>query len=275
MNYTELCCKFNSDELSSEIIIAYLSEFPFESFTEEENIVKAYIDANLFDISAIETMLKVKGVEAELTYKTIEQTNWNAEWESNFQPVLVDNRCIVRTSFHNKPANIEFDILIEPKMSFGTGHHETTYLMLSSMLEMDFTGKDVLDMGCGTAVLAILASKMGANTTLAIDNDEWTYDNILENIALNKCENIETKVGDFELFSGKKFHSVIANINRNVLLEHIQYYSKSLDKDGTMLLSGFYKDDLEMIKGEAEKESFQFLSYKEKNNWVAVLFKKL
>lgn len=275
MKYTELLCKFNSDELSSDIIIAYLSEFPFESFYEEENSLKAYINIDEFDFEIIENSFKEKGLNVYLSYKTIEQINWNAKWESDYQPVIIDNKCIVRTSFHKKPENIVYDILIEPKMSFGTGHHETTYLMLESMLEMNFKDQDVLDMGCGTAVLAILASKMGAKSVLAIDNDDWTYENIIENIKLNIINNIGVQIGDVDLLADKKFNTIIANINRNVLIEHIKNYATSLNSDGLMLLSGFYENDIEAIQNEANQYGFQYIRHSEKNHWVAVLFKKI
>ena len=213
--------------------------------------------------------------EFKITYskKEIEQVNWNAAWEKNFHPIEVDQKCVVRAPFHSK-ANVDYEIVIEPKMSFGTGHHETTYMMLQYMLETDFQGKTVLDMGCGTAVLAILAEFRGASKIDAIDIDSWCYKNSLENIERNNCKNIKTFLGDVSLLENKKYQIIIANINRNILLKDMESYCFSLENEGQLFLSGFYNEDLNLIIATCTKFNLTFVDKIERNNWVAAKFKK-
>ena len=258
----------------TEILIAELGYAGFESFVETEEGVTAYIQKEEWSPNILEeiNILDSEEFKIEFTFSEIEQINWNSEWEKNFDPIEVDGKCTVRAPFHpNK--NFEYEIVIEPKMSFGTGHHETTFMMLQFILENNFEEKSVLDMGCGTAVLAILAEMRGASNLDAIDIDEWCFENSLENIQRNDCKNISVYLGDASLLDGKKYDVVIANINRNILLNDMEAYRKCLAKDGELYLSGFYKEDLPIITEACNNLGFTFVENKEKNKWVAAKFK--
>lgn len=263
-------------ELGVEILIAELGLLPFESFEETETGVNAYIqEAEIYE-NMLDEVYILTNPEFEISYHSyaIEQINWNEEWEKNFDPIDVDGQCFVRAPFHESK-DVPFEIVIEPKMSFGTGHHETTYLMMKHLLEMDFLEKSVLDMGCGTAILAILASMKGAKTVDAIDIDNWCYLNSIENAQRNGCTNIEVFEGDASLLVNvSKYDVIIANINRNILLNDMEAYSKSLKNGGTILFSGFYVEDIPFIREAAEAQNLQFVSQLEKNNWVALKFVK-
>ncbi|HBC04701.1 MAG: 50S ribosomal protein L11 methyltransferase [Aequorivita sp.] len=259
---------------ATEILIAELGYAGFESFVETEEGVTAYIQKEEWSPNILEeiNILDSDEFKIEFTFSEIEQINWNSEWEKNFDPIEVDGKCTVRAPFHpNK--NFEYEIVIEPKMSFGTGHHETTFMMLQFILENNFEEKSVLDMGCGTAVLAILAEMRGASNLDAIDIDEWCFENSLENIQRNDCKNISVYLGDASLLDGKKYDVVIANINRNILLNDMEAYRKCLAKDGELYLSGFYKEDLPIITEACNNLGFTFVENKEKNKWVAAKFK--
>ncbi|MCF8296435.1 MAG: 50S ribosomal protein L11 methyltransferase [Saprospiraceae bacterium] len=276
MVYIELNCKVEPLLPFSEILIAELAEIGYESFVESENGIIAYIIKDNFretDLSSLQ-ITAFEGVNVEFSFKQIKDENWNAVWESNFEAVEISENCIVKAPFHNIEKKYKYEIIIEPKMSFGTAHHETTSQMMKFLLEMDLSGKTVLDMGCGTSVLAILASKLNAKEILAIDNDEWAYNNSIENIAKNNIHNIEVKLGDISDLKNKKFDIIIANINRNILLSHISQYSKSLNDEGLLLMSGFYEDDVEIIKKESELNGLKFDSMISENKWVAVKFLK-
>ena len=258
---------------TSDILIAELGEIGFESFVENENGVLAYIQKTDWQEARINEVeiLKNENFKIEYTVKEIEQENWNATWEENFKPIQVDDACVVRAPFHDTPA-VNYDIVIEPKMSFGTGHHETTFMMLKHILENDFKGKSVLDMGSGTGVLAILAAMKGASPVEAIDIDNWCYLNAKENVERNGFPNIQVLEGDASLLEGKKFDVIIANINRNILLADIPKYAKCLHPGGSLFLSGFYQEDLNMISGKCEEHSLKFEKNLEKNNWVAAKY---
>jgi len=259
---------------ATEILIAELGYAGFESFVETEEGVTAYIQKEEWSPNILEeiNILDSDEFKIEFTFSEIEQINWNSEWEKNFDPIEVDGKCTVRAPFHpNK--NFEYEIVIEPKMSFGTGHHETTFMMLQFILENNFEEKSMLDMGCGTAVLAILAEMRGASNLDAIDIDEWCFENSLENIQRNDCKNISVYLGDASLLDGKKYDVVIANINRNILLNDMEAYRKCLAKDGELYLSGFYKEDLPIITEACNNLGFTFVENKEKNKWVAAKFK--
>lgn len=278
MDYIELRCKILSDNISeiSEIIIAELNEINYESYDETENGVNAYILEKFFDIEKVKNLQinSLPNVKIEYDWEIIKTQNWNAVWEKNFEPIIIEDQCVIRAPFHTETPKLKYEIIIEPKMSFGTGHHETTYLMLKTMLELDFNNKVVLDMGCGTGVLAILASFMGANEITAIDIDEWAYNNTIENIEKNNCNNIKTFQGDASLLSNQQFDIIIANINRNILLDDIKHYSKVLKSGGLLLLSGIYTEDLPMIKEETERNNLDYISFFEKRNWIAAKFIK-
>jgi ribosomal protein L11 methyltransferase len=259
----------------TEILIAELGYAGFESFVETEEGVTAYIQKEEYNASILDDIQILKSDEFEITYTfdEIEQTNWNEEWEKNFNPIVVDDMCAVRAPFHDK-FDTQYDIIIEPKMSFGTGHHETTHMMIQHILKNDFTDKSVLDMGCGTAVLAILAEMKGAKPLDAIDIDNWCYLNSLENVERNNCKHISVYEGEAALLKDKKYDTIIANINRNILLNDIAAYSKCLDAKGTLFLSGFYQEDISMIEKECNNNQLFLKDTLTKNNWVALKFEK-
>ncbi len=258
---------------ASDILIAELGEAGFESFVEEADGVLAYIQKTDWSDTILEEVEILKHANFQISYqiKEIEQENWNATWESNFKPIQVGDSCHVRAPFHEK-SEVPYDIIIEPKMSFGTGHHETTHMMLEHILAHDFEGKSVLDMGCGTAVLAILTAKKGAENIDAIDIDNWCYQNSLENVERNHCEYISVYEGDASLLIDRKYDVIIANINRNILLADIPIYAKSLNENGILFLSGFYTEDIEIISEKCLEVALKFEKNLEKNNWVAVKY---
>ena len=273
--YIEYNFTVTPKEPGTEILIAELGGIGFESFVENEDGVTAYIQKKDWKTSILEDVFILKSEEfkIEFSQKEIAQTNWNEEWEKNFSPIQVDDVVSVRAPFHENP-NLPYDIVIEPKMSFGTGHHETTHMMLQHLITLDVTDKKVLDMGCGTGILAIFAEMKGAKPIDAIDIDNWCYENSLENVTRNECNNISVFEGDASLLEGKQYDVVIANINRNILLADIQKYASCLTKEGVLLLSGFYKEDIAIIEKETAKHSFRFESFIERNNWVAVKYIK-
>jgi ribosomal protein L11 methyltransferase len=255
---------------ATDILIAELGELGFDSFVETNNGLLAYVKKENWNSSALQNIQILSNESFRISYEVsdIEQENWNEQWEKNFDPINVDNQCVVRAPFHDKP-DVAFDIVITPKMSFGTGHHETTHMMLQLVLALDFTGKTVLDMGCGTGVLAILAAMKGASSVDAIDIDNWSYLNAKENVAGNSCEQINVFEGDVSILTNQKYDIIMANINRNILLSDIPVYIKHLSKGGVLLLSGFYKEDLSLISKVCTANGLSFQENLEKNNWVA------
>ena len=272
-NYLEFQFKIHPPVPASEILIAELGSLGFESFVENEDGVTAYILKEEFNENMLTEVRILDSDEFKISYSSseIQQVNWNEEWEKNFQPIVVDDICSVRAPFHPKPET-EFDIVIEPKMSFGTGHHATTHMMIQFILKNEWKGKSVLDMGCGTGVLAILSSQKGANPVEAIDIDNWCYLNSLENIERNNVPEISVKEGGAELLGEKKYDVIIANINRNILLNDMQKYVSVLQPDGDLYLSGFYKEDIPIIQEACEKLGLKFQENLEKDKWVAVKF---
>jgi ribosomal protein L11 methyltransferase len=270
MNYIELKAEVNPVEIGRDIVIAELAEIGFESFVEFDNGVDAYIQEPLFDESELKNLSSFNHNEFKVTYqlKKIEDQNWNEVWEQNFEPINVDDTCYVRAPFHEKKTDFEFDIIIEPKMSFGTGHHETTHLMIQELLQMDLTDKVVLDMGCGTGVLAILAELKNAKSLLAVDIDEWAYENTVENISRNNCSKIKTLKGGAECIENHQFDVVIANINRNILLQDIKNYVNTLNTEGHLLLSGFFSSDKEILLKETQKYGLKLVAENSKNDWT-------
>lgn len=273
--YLEFDFKVKPLEIGRDILIAELGYAGFESFVETDEGVTAYIQKNEWDETLLDEIEILKNVDFQISFtrKEIEQVNWNEEWEKNFEPILVNGICSVRAPFHPKP-NVQFDIVIEPKMSFGTGHHETTHMMIQHILKNDWQDKKVLDMGCGTAVLAILAEMKGAKPIDAIDIDNWCYLNSIENAERNNCKHITVLEGDASLLKGKNYEKIIANINRNILLNDMAVYAGCLPEKGELYLSGFYTEDLKAIEKECNKHSLKLVEYLSQNNWVGAKFIK-
>jgi ribosomal protein L11 methyltransferase len=263
-------------DMGTEILIAELGEKPFESFVESDQGVVAYIKKELWSEGLLDDLFILNSPEFTVDYniEEIEQVNWNEQWEKHFEPIDVDGRCHVRAPFHPKTA-AEFDIVIEPKMSFGTGHHETTHMMIQHLLETDVAGMKALDMGCGTAILAILAEMKGARPIDAIDIDNWCYLNSIENAERNNCSEISVFEGDAALLKEKRYDLVIANINRNILLNDMERYAATLNEGGILLLSGFYEADVPVIDDAATGLGLTFAKKFTRNNWVSLKYVKL
>lgn len=260
---------------ATEILIAELGHVGFESFVENDNGVTAYIQKQEWNSKILDNLYVLGSPEFKIRFSHHEviQTNWNKEWENNFNPIQVDGEVSVRAPFHKNPS-LKFDIVIEPKMSFGTGHHETTYMMIQHLLALDLENKKVLDMGCGTGILAIFAEMKGAQPIDAIDIDSWCYKNSLENVQRNRCKYITVLEGDSYLLKGRKYDVIIANINRNILLSDLKTYTDCLNENGVLLLSGFYKEDVTIIEEEVIKHGLYFDNLIQKNNWVAIKYMK-
>jgi ribosomal protein L11 methyltransferase len=258
---------------ATEILIAELGYAGFESFVENDNGVIAYIQKEDHNDAILEDIfvLKNDAFKIEFSKEDIEQVNWNSEWEKNFDPIQIENKVNIRAPFHDKN-DCEYDIVIEPKMSFGTGHHQTTHMMVKHLLQLDLDQKKVLDMGCGTGVLAILAEMRGAQPIDAIDIDNWCYLNSIENIERNNCKHIAVYEGDASLLINKKYDVIIANINRNILLNDIKTYANCLNANGILLLSGFYHDDIPIIDAEVSKYNLELQTIEELDNWVALRY---
>ena len=271
--YIEYNFTFSPKEPISEILIAELGNVGFESFVETENGVTAYIQKTDWNAEILADVFVLNSDEFSIEYNLNEvpQTNWNAEWEKNFEPIQVDDLVSIRAPFHKNP-NLKYDIVIEPKMSFGTGHHETTHMMVQHLLQLDLENKKVLDMGCGTGILAIFAEMKGAKPLDAIDIDNWCYENSVENVTRNNCENISVYEGDATLLVDKKYDVIIANINRNILLMDMKVYTNCLQEGGILLLSGFYKQDIPVIDAEVIKYGLKLEKFIQRNNWVALKY---
>lgn len=265
------------NETTNDVVSALAGEIGFESFVEWENGVQAYIQQNLFDEEALKEMVNefpLPDTYITYTIQEAEDKDWNEEWEKNFfQPIVIGDRCCIHSTFHKDTPKTEYEILINPQMAFGTGHHETTSSIICELLDADLNGKNVLDMGCGTSILAILASMRGAKAVTAIDIDDWCVNNSRDNIALNNIHNIEVKWGDAALLEGHEpFDVIIANINRNILLADMSRYAACMHSGSELFMSGFYVEDIPAIQEKAESLGMTFLHHREKNNWVAVKF---
>ena len=265
------------NETVNDVVSALAGEIGFESFVEWENGVQAYIQQSLFDEEGLKSMVAdfpLPDTTIEYTVVEAEDKDWNEEWEKNFfQPIVIGDRCCIHSTFHKDTPQTEYEILINPQMAFGTGHHETTSSIISELLEADLQGKSVLDMGCGTSILAILASMRGADPITAIDIDDWCVNNSRDNIALNGINNITVEWGDANLLKGRApFDVIIANINRNILLADMAQYAACMHSGSELFMSGFYVQDIPVIQEKAESLGMEFIHHREKNNWAAVKF---
>ncbi|MFY9310212.1 MAG: 50S ribosomal protein L11 methyltransferase [Bacteroidia bacterium] len=276
MSHIELIVNVEPKEQGSDVLIAELSENGFESFVENDTGFSAYISKDIFDESVVKELFSnyASVFNVHFTIKTIEQQNWNKEWESSFSPIEVDGKCIIRAPFHEAQKGFVYDIIIEPKMSFGTGHHNTTQLMIQKLMKLDVPGKSLLDMGCGTGVLAILAAMMKATAVTAIDTDEWSYENTIENINKNTVSHVDVYKGDVKLLAGKIFHIILANINKNVLLADMAEYHRALEKGGDLILSGFFETDISELQKQAEKLGMRLAESAVSSQWAMLHFIK-
>jgi len=266
------------EEWLRDVLIAQLGETGYDSFLETETGFEAFIPENQFDNETVNQIINAWGEDFtfEISFENNKSRNWNEEWEKNyFKPLVVGNECVVRAPFHTDFPKAKYEIVIEPNMAFGTGNHETTSMMLEYIMEENMEGKNVLDMGCGTGILGILASMKGAAKITAIDIDEWSFKGANENAVLNNIANIEVKLGDVSLLGNEKYDIILANIQRNVLLTDLPAYSKCLSKNGKIFLSGFYTEDIPSIKTKAEETGLKDNDFKTKNNWVAYVFLKI
>lgn len=270
----QFSCDPNTEVLT-DVLSAQLGEIGFESFVTIETGLEAYIPMPDFSPGKVDQLLSDFPLEAEITYSyhEMEDKDWNEEWEKHyFQPVVIDDLLCIHSSFHKLDRAFKYTILIDPKMSFGTGHHQTTELMMRELLKLDLENKSLLDMGSGTAVLAILASMKGAAPITAIDIDEWAYHNAKENMQLNGIDHIRLKQGGAELLGDERYDVILANINRNILLRDLPQYKQVLNKNGVLIMSGFYKEDIPVIRAASEEQGLTYMHFSEIDRWVAALF---
>ena len=274
MNYIQYSFLVTPVEPGSDILIALLADLGFESFTENGTGVDGYIQEELENENLVKE-LTFTDFAFTYTRTEIPKTNWNEEWEKNFEPVYVDDLVCIRAHFHEKASDIKHDIIITPKMSFGTGHHDTTWLVSKTMFSLDFKNKSILDMGCGTGILAILAKQLGATSLLGIDIDEWSIENSIENAQINNCSDIAFKKGDATILpTSETFDVILANINKNILKKDIRNYIKCLKKEGYLLLSGFFTTDVDELKILATSIGFTFIESYNKNEWAVIKLRK-
>ena len=279
MAYLEIKVRFSQPEPWKDLFASMLGDAGCDSFMdgEDENTLLAYIKEDDYNEATIAEVLTQHGYDVEVSYEVskTEEKDWNAVWEADYEPVLIAGQCYIRAPFHEPLPDVTYDIVIEPKMSFGTAHHETTALMIEYLLTEDIQGKRVLDMGAGTGVLAILTHQRGAAAVTAIDNDPWAYENNLENNIRNHISDMTVKLGDALSIGDDTFDLIIANINRNILLNDMHHYAKALNAGGSIFFSGFYEGhDLDMIKEKAESLGLAFHSCKVRNHWVSAKFVK-
>ena len=268
-----------NEEVATDVLAALLAEVGFESFVPEEGGMSAYVPQALHNeesIAAVVAEFPIEGFTITYESEFIEGEDWNAQWEKNyFQPIVLGEDCVIHSTFHTDVPKARYDILIDPKMAFGTGYHQTTCHMLRAILASDMTGKSVLDMGCGTALLAILARKHGATDVVAIDIDEFAYENAKENIVLNGTPDIEVRLGGAEAIKESDcFDFVIANINRNILLMDMANYVRCMHSGSQIFISGFYTEDMEVLKEEASRHGLRYLDYAENDRWAMMRFVK-
>jgi ribosomal protein L11 methyltransferase len=278
MNYLEITFEISPKAPWSDILTAYLAEIGFESFVETESGFQAYIQADLFDENELKSIEILNnppdGLTLNFDIKYIEAQNWNASWESSFEPVIIGQDLAIVAPFHHDFSATKRVIVIEPKMSFGTGHHQTTRLMSQALFDLELIPKNVLDMGCGTGILAILAEQLGAQQILAVDVELWAYENSIENAQRNGCTNIEVQHGDVSNIIGKSFDLILANINKNVLKADMQCYSDCLLDSGRLFLSGFFTSDNEELISIAKNCNLALDKSFQDENWSCLTFVK-
>ncbi len=260
------------DQADTDILVALLSEMGYDGFEEINGCLLAYIGRESFDESLVEALRETHNFS--YTIEVVPAQNWNALWESNFQPVIIDGFCTVRAHFHDIEVNTPYDIIITPKMSFGTGHHATTVLMMQAMKNLDLKDKEIIDFGSGTGILAILAEMLGAASIKAIDNDEWCTENALENVVRNNCHKISVQTGSLELVQDNRVDVILANINRHILVHYLPMMHQVIKDDGLLLMSGLLVDDREIMVKAGIEAGFEFVSGSEHNGWIALQFKK-
>ena len=279
MDYRELTFNIASkEEFHRDLLINALSEIGFDTFEETDFGFKAYIPTSHYNKIKLELRLIVFKEMFDFSYTEIDipYKNWNDEWESNFEPIVVTDQCYVRATFHPARPDFKYEVVVDPKMAFGTGHHQTTSMMMQWMLSEKLNDKAVLDMGCGTGILAILAAKMDASEITAIDYDPLCFESAMENKKLNNTNQVLVLCGSKEVIPEKKFDIILANINRNILLDQLDRYAEVLKTKGLLFLSGFYEEtDLAMITGKAQSIKLKYLGHKTEKNWVAAKFSKL
>ncbi|PTN07781.1 50S ribosomal protein L11 methyltransferase [Mangrovibacterium marinum] len=276
MQYIKATFTLDPDnEVNREILTAYLSELDFESFDESDEKLNAFYPVGKVSGQAIGQILEQLPFEVSVTEEEMPDINWNEEWEKNyFQPLLIGNDCLIRAPFHTEYPKVDYEIVIEPNMAFGTGNHETTSLMIEHIRELNMEGETVLDMGCGTGILGIFASMRGCQSVTAIDIDAWAFESVVENCRLNNINNMEAFIGDASLLGNKQYDVILANIQKNIIMQDIEKYNSVLKDGGILIVSGFYKDDLEDILARASELFLRKLEIKEKNNWIACAFEK-
>ena len=276
MNY--YACSFSNpdNEVLKDMFMELLGTIGFDSFMDTEDGFEAYCQESALDETELDEILRMEQFAnvSLLKKELIQDQDWNATWEASYDPVIINELCRIRAPFHKVEGTYKYDLVIEPKMSFGTAHHETTSQIIELMLQSEFSGLNVLDMGSGTGVLAILAKKLGSAMTVAIDNDEWAYRNALDNIRLNDENEIVVELGDATSLNDRQFDVILANINRNILLRDMKEYVKSLVENGRIFFSGFYEEDLVLITKEAEHLGLKYVNHVTKNNWTAAVFVK-
>ena len=271
MEYREVTIKVD-DQNAKDVLIAILAEEGYEGFEERTNELDAYIPLSAFSGERLKEILTPFQVSYSVV--SISKTNWNKQWEESFQPVVVDDFCTVRADFHDLPITTRHEIVITPKMSFGTGHHATTQLMIRAMRNLNFSGKSVLDFGTGTGILAILSEKLGAATVIAIDNEDWAYENSIENCSRNSATNIKVHLGSLERVVGNSFDIILANINRHILLRYMQDLEKLTTKNGYILMSGLLVEDEDVVVSAARYHGLLLLCRESQNNWIMLLFQQ-
>jgi len=278
MQYIKAIFKFEGiEDYQQDLLISDLADLGFDTFEDSENGFTAFVIKDNFSEEDLKKLLGNYTEDFQTNYalEDVADENWNAEWEKNFSPLIIDDVCYVRATFHEPQPSYPYEIVIDPKMAFGTGHHQTTTMVMQYILAADIKDKEILDMGCGTGILAILAAKLGAKSLVAIDYDDICYESTIENAALNNVSNLSALCGSKEVIPNEQYDIILANINRNILLDQISRYAEALKPEGKIFFSGFYLDpDLGMITAECAKYGIKYVSHKQNDDWVAAQFEK-